>query len=479
MSFLRTLSPDDRLHGDVAALFAARVEKDVAPGSYFAVFDDQGLVFEGAAGRRNEAGGAPDRHTRFRIASCTKSFTSAALLVLRDRGALALDEPVTQYVPALRPTLPETYPAAPTLRMLMSMSGGLPTDDPWADRQESLTREAFDSVLATGVRFSTIPGSRYEYSNLGYALLGQVIERVSGLSYWEFVSRELLAPLGLSATTFDFTKAPEQHLATGFRRSGVDWLALPFTGPGAFSSIGGAISCGADLMRWAAWLSEAFHPDHPERGPLSAASRREMQTIHCPIVPEAKDTARLKGYGFGLIAEDRASGRTISHSGGYPGFSSHMRWHPASRIGIVAFENGTYSGAWEPAAAAIERMLEALQPAVGNGAPAPDQVRRLADALLSAVRQRDMTGLDGMCLENVALDEPWTERNVELAAVLDKAGSLDLGAHNIVPKDAMGYGSFELRIPCGAGVVVGAMQFGPPEPARLQTLGWSLEPKPA
>jgi CubicO group peptidase (beta-lactamase class C family) len=471
--------PDHRtLAAAVAAVFSRRVAGRAAPGTRFAVFDASGRVLDGGFGTAGAAGTPPGAHDRFRVASCTKSFTAATVLHLRDRGLLSLDTPVTDYVPELVPTLPAGQPEAPTLRMLLSMAGGFPTDDPWADRQESLSNDAFRAVLRAGVRFSTAPGTRYEYSNLGYALLGQVIEAVSGQTYPACVTGTLLKPLGLDETAFDPATVPAGSLATGYRRVGDDWLALPFSGPGAFSSIGGIVTTASDLARWAGWLCSAFSAAHEQDGPLSRASRRDMQRIHCAIAPDPADELRLKGYGYGLVVEDHVRfGPIVSHSGGYPGFSSHMRWHPATGFGVVALENATYSGARAPASEALDLILDAAATVTAPEPAVPAAVRRLADGLLRLLSQGwDDATADAIFLENVAMDRPYAERAQELDALRRKAGPLDTAGAHIVARDRGavdgGYGHFELRVPCRAGEVVATAQCGPAEPMRIQTVSW-------
>lgn len=455
---------------EIAELFAARVTEGHAPGCFYSVFDGCGPLFEGGFGHATLGGPAPDRQTRFRIASCTKSFTIAALLTLRDAGRVQLDAPVSDLVPELRGRLPSGTPAVPTLRMLMSMAGGLPTDDPWADRQESLPGAAFLDLVGKGVRFSTIPGTRFEYSNLGYALLGQVIERVSGRAFPDFVAETLLRPLGLEMTTFDYRTVAPDRMATGYRPRDGDWVALPLSGPGAFSSIGGVISTGADLTRWAAWLCEAFRDDLAERGPLSAASRREMQAAYCPMKPEPDEDLLFKGYGFGLVAQsDIRHGLCVHHSGGYPGFSSHMRWNPAAGIGMVGFENATYSGAWKPVSAALKRLLDRVASGSAPPAPPPD-VAALGGKVAALIADWDEALAAELCLENVALDRPFAERAAELGRLRARVGPPDPALAEVRPADGRLFGQFEVRVPCRTGMIIGDVALGPLEPARIQTL---------
>lgn len=396
----------------------------------------------------------------FRIASMSKSVTAAAVLLLRDAGALRLDDPIAEHVPGftVAPGLAVDSPAL-TIRHCLTMSGGLPTDDPWADRQEALTTAEFEAILRAGVRFIDIPGVRFEYSNLGFALLGRVVEEISGQEFTAFVTERLLRPLGMSATEYDHAAVPADLLVTGHRRGPDGPLAVPFTDPGAFSAIGGLLSSVRDIARWTHWLAEAQTPGNaPESGPLSRASRREMQQLHRsiprahgldPALGLAGSVATgghgvAPGYGYGLfVDEDPRWGTLVQHSGGYPGFGSHMRWHAASGWGVIAFGNTMYAPVLVPAEEALRLVLAEVD--------APSRAVRSWDAVAAAraLVERFATGdtavlADPMFSPNVLADSPDSERAAALAA-----------AHALV-----GY-------PTGdAAVAVSA-----PTPARLQ---WEL-----
>jgi CubicO group peptidase (beta-lactamase class C family) len=437
----------------VEELFDRRIQDERAPGSAWALFDRDGVVAAGGLGAARlaeaRAGDAQradaasdagalgaDADVLFRVASCTKSFTAAALLLLRDRGALDLDAPVPAFVPEFAPEVPGGLDAPVSVRMLMTMSGGLPTDDPWADREESMTRDAFRRVLAGGIRCVTVPGTAYEYSNLGYAVLGQVVEAVSGDGYADFVEREFIAPLGLDAR-FAAPTGDSPAVAIGYRRGPDGWIELPFTGPGVFSAIGGVFASARSLAAWAGWLASGWRGD--EAGPLSAASRRELQQLHRvapPRTPAPDDPMPMPmpaplvhGYGYGLVVEhDARFGPVVSHSGGYPGFSAHMRWHAASGLGVVAFENATYAKVSRGAEAALERLLldadavESLRPPI---VPWPETLR-VADGLGRLAVEWSDAAADELLATNVALDLPYAERRAAIesawAAVGGRAG---------------------------------------------------------
>lgn len=413
-------------HAD--AVFLAHLARGAAPAAAWGVFDTAGLLHV------NSAGAAPD--AAFRIASCTKSFTAAALLALRDDGLLSLDDPITRFVPGLNlDGLPSRSSAVPTLRMLLTMSAGLPTDDPWGDRQESLSADAFDVLLAAGVRFESEPGTRFAYSNLGYALLGRVIEVVAARPYRRVVEQRLLEPLGLADTGFDDSVPAAGGIVTGHRRHAGDWEPLPLSGPGAFSPIGGLFSTVADLAAWAGWLARAFHAPADD-AVLSAASRREMQQLHRL---DQDVTGHPTGYGFGLFVEQYSpTRRVVSHSGGYPGFSAHMRWSLEHRFGLVAFENATYSRVSEVTTEAFDAMLAARAcAALARAADTPEPAlwpetraaqRSVTDILLAADPLTDPLA-PALFSENVDQDQPLARRRSALRqAVADIGGLVGSGA---------------------------------------------------
>lgn len=404
----------------IDTIFRAHHARGAAPTTAWGVFDRSGLVHFASAGELSP-GTPPNEHTAYRVASCTKSFTAAAVLRLRDAGELQLDAPITDFVPAFtKVRLPSADSPVPTVRMLLTMSAGFPTDNPWGDRQESLTEAEFMALLSNGLRFDSIPGTRFAYSNLGYALLGYVIEHVTAQPYRRFIQERFIGPLGLTGTGFDQSVPAAGGIAVGARWLRGAWEDVPFSPPGAFSPIGGLFSTAADLAHWSTWLAEAFDPVAAEEAdaPLSRASRRELQQLHRPTPPG--DT-HAGGYGFGVFVEHAAAHRTVvSHSGGYPGFSSHMRWLPETGEGIVAFENATFSRSAVPASAALDAAFPTL--------PRPVDVwpaTRAAQAAITAlIHEWSDDAARAVFAENVAWDMPLDERRSVIDEAIDAIGGL-------------------------------------------------------
>ena len=473
----------------VDAVFRDRVERGTAPSSVWGVFDRSGLIASGGHGDRGD-GRRPDADTVYRIASCTKSVTAATLLSLVAGGRLDLDAPITAFVPAFGAVaLPTPDSPVPTVRMLLTMSAGFPTDDPWADRQESISDAELDEVLRGGLLFDTVPGTRFAYSNLGYALLGRVVAVVSGRPFTEAARDTVLRPLGLDDTVFSAAEA-RGFVVTGFRPHEGDWEPLGMTGPGAFSSIGGLFSTVRDLARWATHLGSAF-AESPEPGPVSPADRRLMQQA-MRVVPPAvvAGSTRATAYGFGLFVEqDDRHGELVSHSGGYPGFSAHMRWSVRDGLGVVAFENATQA---KVSAAAVQAHDILLRAAVGTRgadattgttdgsrvAPGADVTTRATRAAQVAVTRlladwRDDLA-DAICTPNVAMDVPYDRRRRAVAAAIASVHA-DLSA---APVDEQSLAPSHLRwwIPGACGRLRVEIRLAPSAAGLVQTLHVTAEP---
>lgn len=467
-----------RAAGDVDGEFRPLVDDGVTPGVAWGVVDRTGLVHAGGHGTVRDGGPCPDAGTAFRIASMTKSFTAASIMLLAERGAVSLSDPVSRHVPEFADVpLPTDDSPQVTLAMLLSMSSGLPTDDAWADRQESMSREEFGRLLSAGVRFARAPDSRYEYTNLAFAVLGCVVAAVSGQSYHEFVDQELIRPLGLTSTGFDRSEA--ESLAVGHVRVDGRWEPLPFSRPGVFSAIGGLFSTVGDLAQWVRWLADAFPPrDGEDPGPLRRASRRAMQQVRRAVPPSASSGSRpvVWGYGYGLVVEhDPAWGVVVSHSGGYPGYGSHMRWHPRTGLGVISLTNGRYVTGSAQATRALQAVLAETAAPAGREPLWPEtlQARTSVERLL---RDWD-AAVDGMPFAgNVDLDLDLDRRRSEVRRLVDTVGPLldPAAPEDVLHSDSPAHVVWAVR---GArGRLRCEIRLTPQNPPMIQTLEVRPEP---
>lgn len=304
------------------------------PGAVARILRHGEVVADLSWGERWIGGPAPDSHSVFRIASMTKSFTAAAVLLLRDRGLLRLDDEVSGFVPVAQVDGPRI-----TIRDLLTMNAGLPTDDPWGDRGEDMPIDHFAALVADGLRFVHPPRLGFEYSNAGYAVLGLVIEKASGRRYLDFVTDEILRPLGMDRSTFFAREIDARNVVVGHAELTAGLTPLAPVDPGAFSPMGGLHSTIDDLTVWVrGFMADTNHP-------LSWWSRQEMQQpMNLARVTSGDEFAVSASYGFGLLSDDHTSlGRFVHHSGGYPGFGSHMRWHAKSGWAVILLANRTYA----------------------------------------------------------------------------------------------------------------------------------------
>jgi CubicO group peptidase (beta-lactamase class C family) len=406
---------------DIDAIFDRFHASAAGPGSAYGVVVDGALVHSGGRGTlRVGEEATPDADSVFRIASMTKSFTAATILTLRDEGVLHLDEEAARWVPELASLAPWSADSPPvTIRSLLTMSAGLPTDDPWGDRQQALDQDAFHTFLAGGLELAWAPGTRFEYANLGYAILGSIVARATDRPYRAAVEERLLQPLGLTGTGFDPEHVDASRIALGYHRVDGTWVEQPMDGHGAFASMGGLFSTVRDLARWSSWLAAGFPArDEPEDGtPLSRASRREMQQIQRSLSPELHWTSAARpprvdvtGYGFGLfVSLDVERGRIVTHGGGYPGYGSSMRWHPASGLAVVGLANGRYAGMSGPCREALDLLVDRETAPARRPAPWPATIAART-AVERLVEAWDDDVADGLFAMNVDLDETLASR---------------------------------------------------------------------
>lgn len=443
----------------IEELFAGAVAEGRTAGIAWAIVGghdhEQDILACGAAGDQELRDGAPAPGSRpmavdsiSRIASMTKSFTAASILRLRDEGRLRLDDRIEEHLPEAADLLDGDAADIPiTLRDLLTMSAGLVTDNPWGDRQEAMTREDFAAMLREGLGRIARPGTGFEYSNTGFAMLGRVVDEVAGTSFMQDITEHWLAPLGMTDTVFSAEETDRERLAIGHRTADRDdrtrFEPVPFSPPGVYGAMAGLFSTCADIARWTRFLAAADAPSGAPAaadrdGLLSPASRREMQQLHriqrTAELPAGADGASpgfasIRGYGYGLFVERRPGiGDVISHGGGYPGYGSFMCWHRDSGVGIVALANAKYAPASVLAMQAMQILAadtDLLAPRRPEAAP---RTLEAADAALAWIRDADDAVADAWFADNMDLDVPRAERVRRRDAALEKAG---LGLENL------------------------------------------------
>jgi CubicO group peptidase (beta-lactamase class C family) len=340
---------------NVERIYKEFAEKRKIPGLAFSVMVDGFPVYSGNMGYQNISEKKPvNDKSRFRIASMTKSFTAMSILKLRDEGKIKLDDPVYLFIPEMKNVkyLTKDSPHI-TIRNLLSHTGGFPEDNPWGDRQLADNDEDLLKLVKTGISFSNVPGMVHEYSNLGFTLLGKIITNVSGKPFQKYITENILKPLGMNNTVWEYTDIPAENLAHGYRRLGDKWIEEPLLHDGVYGAMGGLITTIDDFNKYMAFHLSAYPPGEENEGsPVKKSSLREMHQMAVFVdmdshfrYPAGDVCPMAAGYGFGLMwSKDDHQRVYVGHGGGLPGFGSHWRIMPDYGIGLVVFGNLTYAG---------------------------------------------------------------------------------------------------------------------------------------
>jgi len=342
----------------IDSLYKATAVNNHFPGMAYGIVVDGKLVYTGNYGYTDiDKKIAVTSSSVFRIASMSKSFTAMAILKLRDEGKLNLDDPAYLYIPALKKLKYATADSPPiTIRHLLTHGAGFPEDNPWGDRQLADTDKELIAFLENQVSFSNPPGLSYEYSNLGFALLGKIVTEVSGKPYQQYIKENIWEPLGMKTAEWEYANVAPDKLAHGYRWLNEKWneeTLLHDKADGSWGAMGGMMCSIEEFANYMALHLSAWPPSNDEdKGPVKRSSVREM---HHPwringINPNYKYTdgricpvASAYCYGLGWLRD--CDGRVyIAHSGGLPGFGSQWRIMPDYGIGVVAFANRTYAG---------------------------------------------------------------------------------------------------------------------------------------
>ena len=293
------------------------------------------VVFEkgyGAADDEWDARNTPT--TKFRIASLTKQFTAACILLLQERGQLNVNDRASKYLPSL----PRMWQAM-TIHQLLTHTSGVPNPDYKGHQYATIQRtgatpeELVAFVADQPLEFK--PGTGWNYTNTGYIVLGMIIEKTSGKSYAEFLKNNIFEPLIMSNSGYDTETDILKKRASGYQLRNGELANANFIDMSTPFSAGGIYSTVEDLYRW----NEAL----AQNGKLlSAASLKEMFTEY----PEAEHEGQH--YGYGVVISRQKFGKLLYyHGGGTEGFSSSIQRYPQDQLCIIVLSNLDSVKPWE------------------------------------------------------------------------------------------------------------------------------------
>jgi CubicO group peptidase (beta-lactamase class C family) len=327
----------------VAALHHQRLSDAGIVGSSLLFVTDGRIAARNDEGYQDLATKRPvDEDTIYHWASITKMFTGVAIVQLRDRGLLSLDDPAIKYVPELRDVHnPYGDMSQVTIRHLMSHSAGFRAstwpwggNEPWHPFEPAKWEQLVAMFPYTELLFK--PGTRYSYSNPGVVILGRIIERLSGDDYEVYVTKNIFMPLGMTRSFFD--RAPAhlvEHRSHSYERDDGKVRELPFDfDTGITVSNGGLNAPIGDMARWLLFLIGDTAPG----GILSRTSIEEMFTPQITAKAGEGGSGADVQAGLSCFIKRHHGVELVGHSGDQNGFISHLYLHRPSRSGyIVSF----------------------------------------------------------------------------------------------------------------------------------------------
>ena len=456
---------------EVDRLFQRYAADRKISGMVWGVVIDGKLAHVQSVGVRDRSANTPvTADTVFRIASMTKSFTALAILKLRDDGKLSLEDPVSKWIPEFAKMELPTRDSAPLrVRNLMSHSAGFPEDNPWGDQQLAASDADLTKWLEKGIPFSTAPGTRYEYSNYAFGLLGRIVTKAAGVPYETYVRTQILAKLHMDNSTFEFQQVPANIRATGYRlQPDGTYLAEAPLPHGVFGAMGGLLTTANDLGKYVAFHLAAWPPrDDADNGPVRRASVREMAHLWTPSNLTLKGAnATESGYGYGLrVSSDCRFEHIIAHGGGLPGFGSYMAWLPEYGVGMFAMANQTYVGPSEPINQAWDALIKtgALQK---RELPASSALTKMHDHIANLWKRWDEAEAKQIAAMNFFLDTPVAQRKSEMQKLKDEVGECRAAGPVIAENWLRG----QFNISCAKGTVGVFFTLAPTQPPALQHL---------
>jgi CubicO group peptidase (beta-lactamase class C family) len=344
----RSQTPD---YAAIRSFYESGLQKNGILGSTLALVRDGKVVFEDRFGVQSIAPKTPvDENTTYHWASCTKTLTGIAIMQLRDRGLLSLDDPLIKYVPELAAVHDPFGPISQiTIRNVMSHSGGFrgPTW-PWHD--DDKTWQPFEptqwSQIVAMLPYTEIafqPGSKFSYSNLGVVFLGEIIERISGDPYAVYMEKNVLRPLGMSRSYFDrspYFLLPYRSHSWDRKAGKLSEDAFDFN-TGITRSNGGLNAPVSDMLKYLSFLIGDAAKTKEYSEILRRSSLEEMWKPLLPITANDEET-RLGpdaqvATSFFIVTDGNL--KLIGHTGTQNGFKSRFFFDPKSRSAFIVVYN--------------------------------------------------------------------------------------------------------------------------------------------
>jgi CubicO group peptidase (beta-lactamase class C family) len=347
----------EALRAKVDALAAAEFAKDGHGGATVAVVKGASVAWVKGYGVADIESRTPaSADTIYRIGSITKPFTAVMLLQLAERGTVRLTDPVEKYLPEIARIADRPAGTPPvTLLQVATMTAGIGREPADLDKFLVGPAEQWEQVMLQALertKYVNEPGTRFFYSNIGYAMLGAALGRAAGRPYIDYMRDQVLAPLGMTHSDFVPSAAIRPALAKGYEvRNGKPdgaQAAREHDGRGYKVPNGALYTTAGDLAKFVSlWLGE---------GPESVVKRA---TIKEALSRVSSASAELtSGYGIGFQANRNGTLVTYGHGGSVAGYRAQMTFHPPTKTGVIVLRN--VGGGQFSAGSLASRILAAL-----------------------------------------------------------------------------------------------------------------------
>jgi CubicO group peptidase (beta-lactamase class C family) len=347
------------------------VESGTPPGLSIAVVKNDSIIYSRGFGWADQPRKIhATSNTVYHWWSCTKIATAIAILQLQERGKLTLNDPVVQHLPFFEVQSPSDTSKQVTILNLLNHTSGLP--DPstltfvrWIHHDEDPPvnqTEFIRKVLPDYSRLKFEPGNRSEYSNIGYMVLGAVIEKVSGMVYEDYIRQNILQPLEMNHTDFLYTKPMESDEAAGAHPTCSLMTPLLYFMAGSYVR---------EFDRSHLWMKRVYTDQTPSTGLIGSAtdaarlaaaylnggvldgqrilSQESITTMthEWQVKSETEDSLDYRRQGIGWQIYGKSGRWVLTHEGGGPGFSTKIQLYPDEKLGIVLFTNDVTCEAWK------------------------------------------------------------------------------------------------------------------------------------
>jgi CubicO group peptidase (beta-lactamase class C family) len=331
--------PQPMTDAQLDSLFAAYAEPG-APGAAVLIVNDTGVRIR-TWGLADLEGSAPVTPTSdFRLASLTKQFTATAILTLAKEGELSLDDPITDRLVEMR-----DFAAPIRIRHLLTHTSGIwDYEDFVPDSMPQVHDADVPGLVARAESLYFAPGTKYAYSNTGYALLALTVEKASGKPFATYLHDRIFGPLGMTGTVAHVEGVDTiPHRAFGHSKREGQWVRNDQSNTSAVLGDGGVYTNATDLSKWIRTLLA---------DPLPGAELQQRAWT-----PEALADGTAGPYGMGWFVDRDRGLRRLSHHGETRGFTNGFLMYPDRKVAVIVLTNRIGGGPWELAQQVADREL--------------------------------------------------------------------------------------------------------------------------